>query len=91
MIDEDRLRELETDGRRALPMKMELEELVAAYRAKIPGIKVTKGDDGAWVHFETASGKRAAISIEVMAGNRVDLVARTLREWQNEITTRGER
>lgn len=81
MITEGRLMDLEEDGRHAMPMRAELRELAAAYRSRIPGLKITKGDDGVWLHFEAPGGKRAALSINCLAAQRGEIVGSAMIEW----------
>lgn len=88
MISEERLVELETLHRYdSHPMRAELAELVAAYR-KAPGLSVSKGDDGAWLHFTAPTGRRAAISVSCLAAERGDIVSSALIEWADSIPKR---
>jgi hypothetical protein len=85
MITEERLQELELAPREAMPMKAELRELAAAYRAHIAGLKVTKDSGGHWLHFEAPNGPKASISVEVLAAQRGPIVAQALRGWSDAL------
>jgi hypothetical protein len=81
MITPERLAEIEAAPREACLFKAEAKELADAYRERVPGLRVTKGADGAWLHIEAPSGKKAAISLEALGVQRAGLVGATLLEW----------
>ena len=92
MITEERLQELVSCGREAMPFKAELQELVEAYRAKKArvilnsnGLEVNKGTDGAWMCFRAPNGNQAAISIEVLAAKHSSIIAKTVRDWADAL------
>ena len=85
MITTERLTEIETDPREASIFKAEAKELADAYRERVPGMRVTKDDDGAWLHIESPSGKKAAINLEALGVQRAGLVGATLLEWVNAL------
>lgn len=80
-ITEDRLKELETGGRDAMPMRAELQQLCEAYRNQLHGIHITSNADGTWLHFSSPTGKRAAISLDCLAAERGPIVGQTINEW----------
>jgi hypothetical protein len=81
MITTERLTEIETAPREACIAKAEAKELANAYRERIKGMRVTKNNDGVWLHFESPSGKKAAISMEALGVYRAGIVGATLLEW----------
>lgn len=86
MITTERLAEIEAAPREACLLKAEAKELADAYRERVPGLRVTKGADGAWLHFEAPSGKKAAISLEVLGVQRSGIVGATLVEWMDSLS-----
>lgn len=90
MITQDRLAEIESMPREAFIAKAEAKELANAYRERIPGLRVTKGSDGVWLHFTAPSGKMAAINLEVIFYPRGPLVETTVMEWANALEISGE-
>jgi hypothetical protein len=86
MITTERLAEIEAAPREASIFKAEAKELADAYRERVPGLRVTKGADGAWLHIESPSGKKAAISLEALGVQRAGLVGATLLEWVDALT-----
>ena len=84
-ITENRLKELETDGRNAMPLRAELQALVAAYRSHQPGLRVTKRLDGVWLHFEPADGPRASVSLECVAAERPPIVRDAINGWADSV------
>lgn len=86
MITEERLQELERDPRDALPFKAELRELAAAYRTHTAGLQATRAGDGtAWLHFEAPSGKKASLSLEVLAAQHGPVVSQAIHEWADAL------
>lgn len=82
MITPERLAEIEASPREAGIFKAEAKELVDAYLERVPGMRVTKNADGAWLHFEAPSGKKAAINLEALAARRsLHRVGATVLEW----------
>lgn len=81
MITPERLAEIEASPREAGIFKAEAKELVDAYRERVPGMRVTKNADGAWLYFEAPSGKKCAISLEALGVQRAGLVGATVLEW----------
>ena len=89
MIDSDRLNEIELSPRDAYLLKAEAKELADAYRNAVPGLRVTKGIDGAWLHIESPSGRKAAISLEALGIRRGGLVGAILLEWVDALEPRA--
>lgn len=85
MITTDRLIEIEAAPREAFIAKAEAKELADAYRSRVPGLSVTKGVDGVWLHIEAPSGKRASLSMEALGIQRAGLVGATLLEWTDAL------
>jgi hypothetical protein len=84
MITEERLKELETEGKMAQPYREEFRELVAAYRSTKRGLSVSKRHgEGVWLNFTSPSGLKASISVEVMAAKSDPLVGKCLTEWSD--------
>jgi hypothetical protein len=81
MITNERLAEIEAAPREACIFKAEAKELADAYRERVPGLRVTKGADGVWLHIKAPSGKQASISMEALGMQRAYLVDATLLEW----------
>ena len=85
MITPERLAEIEAAPREASIFKAEAKELADAYRERVPGLRVTKDADGAWLHIEAPSGRKAAISLEALGVQRAGLVGATLLEWTDAL------
>ena len=86
MITKERLAEIEAAPREASIFKAEARELVDAYRAHRPGLRVTKDRDGAvWLHIDAPSGKKAAISLDALAVERGGIVGAALLEWTDAL------
>lgn len=81
MITTERLAEIEAAPREASIFKAEAQELTAAYRARTPGLRVTKEPDGVWLHIESPSGKKAALNMEAIGIQRDGLIGKTILEW----------
>ena len=84
MITPERLAEIEAFPCEAGIFRAEAKELVDAYRERVPGMRVTKNADGAWLHFEAPSGKKAALNLEALAAGRkprLHGVGATVLEW----------
>ena len=88
MITPERLAEIETDPRKANIFKAEAKELADAYRERVPGMRVIKGADGAWLQIESPSGKKAAINLEALGVHRAGIVGATLLEWVDSLSHR---
>lgn len=81
MITTERLAEIEAAPRESCILRAEATELAEAYRARVTGLSVTKDADGAWLHIQSQSGRRASINLEALGVQRAGLVGATLLEW----------
>ena len=86
MITTERLAEIEAAPREAFIFRAEAAELAAVYRASVPGVRVTKDADGAvWLHIDSPSGKKAAISLDALGVQRGGIVGAALLEWADAL------
>jgi hypothetical protein len=85
MITKERLAQIEFAPREACISNAEARELTDAYRNRVPGFRMAKGQDGAWMQFYAPSGKSAMVSLNALVENRGDIVSQTILEWANEL------
>ena len=85
MVTNERLTEIEAAPREAYICKAEAKEIVQAYRNHSYGLRVTNNADGVWLHFESPSGKKAAINCEALGIRYAGLTGAAILEWAESI------
>jgi len=52
---------------------------------KKPGLQISKGSDGVWLHFKTAAGKHASIHLWSCLGEpKGNIISESLKHWLHE-------